>query len=80
MLFSLPTLSVKGHGTKERVTGLLGRAGDGEGGRRGPLAHFSPQDQLRLSLIPLRTYTFIFITMVTTIIIIRVCLLLSCQR
>lgn len=31
MLFCLPTLFVKGHGTKESVTGLLGWAGDGEG-------------------------------------------------
>lgn len=50
-LFSLPTLLVQRHGTKESVTGLLGQAGDDEGGRRGPLAHLSPQDQLRLSFI-----------------------------
>lgn len=74
-----PTLFVKGHGTKESVTGLLGQAGDGEGGRRGLLAHLSPQDQLRL-FYPSLNICLIFIMVMIVIIVTTVRLLLSYRR
>lgn len=52
-LFSLSTVLVKRLGTKESMTGPLGQAGGGEGGRSCPLAGLSPQDKLWFSLTPL---------------------------